>query len=197
MQQNTPPPLLASAEKNSFTTCKDDIPPPLPTLPQSTCIITLHLSLTIIALGLDPRPGGTWAIGGGVTAQFTATAARRIIQVGGGGGGGTGLLLVLVRMVGMGAVAAVVATFVLPDGEQGLQGVGGVVVLHGEGVAVVGAGGLALQPAGTGFESLPSKIHPLLPPKEKQNDNKIIHAIYKILKPYVTVRRIGRFTIKK
>jgi hypothetical protein len=57
-------------------------------------------------------------------------------------------------LVGMGVVAAaVVATFVLSDGEQGLQGVGGVVVLHGEGVAAVGAGGLALQPGGPGFES--------------------------------------------
>jgi hypothetical protein len=155
--------------------CKDDIPPPLPT--PSTCIIqlTLHLSLTIIALGLDPRPGGTWAIGCGVTAvtrwaQFTGTAAWRIIQVGGGGGGGTGLLLVLVRVVGMG-VAVAVATFVLSDGEQGLQGVGGVVVLHGERVAVVGAGGLALQPAGSGDESFTFQNTPPTPKKSKNHSH--------------------------
>ncbi len=148
----------------------------------STCIITLHLSLTIIALGLDPRPGGTWAIGCGVTAitrgaQFTGTAARRIIQVGGGGGGGTGLLLVLVWVEGMGVAAAAVATFVLSDGEQGLQGVGGVVILHGEGVAVVGAGGVALQPGGPGFESFTFQNTPLPPPTKKTKCCKIIHNI--------------------
>ncbi len=64
----------------------------------------------------------------------------------------------------MGVVAAAVATFVLPGGEQGLEGVGGVVVLHRERVAVGGAGGLALQPAGPGSRLLPSKIHPIPPP---------------------------------
>jgi hypothetical protein len=163
-----------SANKHAVTalinSCKDDIPPPLPTLPQHVHYNPPPLSLTIIALGLDPRPGGTWAIGSGVTAvtrgaQFTTAAAGRIIQVGGGGGGGTGLLLMLVLVVGMGVAAAVVATFVLPNGEQGLQGVGGVVVLHGEGVAVGGAGGLALQPAGPGSSLLPSRLHP--PPQKK------------------------------
>jgi hypothetical protein len=170
--------------------CKDDIPPPLPT-PHQHVHHTINpppFSLTIIALGLDPRPGGTGAIGCGITAvtrgaQFTG-AAGWIIQIGGGGGGGTGLLLVLVRVVGMGVAVAVVATFVLPNGEQGLD-VGGVVVLHGERVAVGGAGGLALQP-GPGSSLLSSKIHP--PPKKKnsQNDSQIIHAIYKILEPNVT-----------
>jgi hypothetical protein len=69
----------------------------------------------------------------------------------------------------MGVAAVVVATFILPDGEQGLQGVGGVVVLHGEGVAVGGAGGLALQPAGPGSSLLPSQDNPSPPPKKKVN----------------------------
>jgi hypothetical protein len=70
----------------------------------------------------------------------------------------------------MGVAAAVVATFVLPDGEQGLQGVGGVVVLHGERVAVGGAGGVAL-PQGPSSSLLPSQIHPLLPPPPKKKLN--------------------------
>ncbi len=69
----------------------------------------------------------------------------------------------------MGVAVAAVATFVLPNGEEGLQGVGGVVVLHGEGVAVGGAGGLALQPE-PGFESFTfQNTPPPPPPKKKQN----------------------------
>jgi hypothetical protein len=71
----------------------------------------------------------------------------------------------------MGVAVAAVATFVLADGEQGLQGVGGVVVLHGEGVAVVGAGGLALQPAGSGFESFTFQNTPPLPPPPQKKQN--------------------------
>jgi hypothetical protein len=70
----------------------------------------------------------------------------------------------------VGVAAAAVATFVLPDGEQGLD-VGGVVVLHGERVAVGGAGGLALQPAGLGSSLLPSQIHPFPPPPQKKQNH--------------------------
>lgn len=101
-------------------TSSDDIPSPL----------------TIIALRLDPRPGGIWAVGGIAAVTWRAElsspagAARGIVEVG-GGGGGAGLELAA-------------ATFILSHGE--LTRV--LLVLQAQWVGV-GAGGLALR-AGQG-----------------------------------------------